>query len=105
MRLTGESKYFYKISEASKIVGVKQSVLRYWEKEFNLSKKKSKTAHRRYSKEDIEKFLKIKHLLYEKKIRIAKAKEILLNHSDKITTSFIIKELKDILNVLKRCGA
>ena len=106
MRLTKDNKFYYKISEASEIVGVKQSVLRYWEKEFNLNtRKKSKTAHRRYTKEDIEKFLKIKFLLYEKKIKIAKAKEILTYQPKKLTISRLISELKEILKILKGCGA
>jgi len=106
MKLIREDKYFYKISEASKIVGVKQSVLRYWEKEFNLNlKKKSKKSHRRYTREDIEKFLKIKYLLYEKKIKIAKAKEILSNHSKRFTSSDLVYELKEVLRILKSVGA
>ncbi len=106
MKLTKGNKYFYKISEASKIVGVKQSVLRYWEKEFNLnSRKKTKTSHRRYTREDIEKFLKIKYLLYEKKIKISKAKEILFSQPKRITYSELINELKEILTILKGRGA
>ncbi len=106
MKLTKQNKYFYKISEASKIVGVNQSVLRYWEKEFNLNlKKKSKTSHRRYTREDIDKFLKIKYLLYEKKIKISKAKELLSNQSKKITSSDLIHELKEVLKILRSCGA
>ena len=106
MKLIKQNKYFYKISEASKIVGVKQSVLRYWEKEFNLNlKKKNKASHRRYTREDIEKFLKIKYLLYEKKIKISKAKELLSEQSKKITSSDLIFELKEVLKILKDCGA
>jgi DNA-binding transcriptional MerR regulator len=70
LRLFSE-KIFYKIGEASKIVGVEPYVLRYWETEFSFLKpKKSKSGQRIYTKDDIEIALQIKHLLYEEKYTI-----------------------------------
>lgn len=64
-------KLFYKIGEASKIIGVEPYVLRYWETEFPFLKpKKSKSGQRIYTKDDIEIALQIKHLLYEEKYTI-----------------------------------
>ncbi len=106
MKSINLSKYYYTIGETSKIVGVKQSVLRYWEKEFNISNGKySKNSHRRYSKEDVKKFLKIKYLLYEKKIKISKAKELIYSRKKSLSKIEIINELRNILNILKGCGA
>lgn len=64
-------KLFYKIGEASKIVGVEPYILRYWETEFPFLKpKKSKSGQRIYTKGDIEIALQIKHLLYKERYTI-----------------------------------
>lgn len=57
---------FYKIGEASRIVGVEPYVLRFWEKEFPfLRPKKTKTGQRLYTKKEIEMLLLIKRMLYD----------------------------------------
>ncbi|MCS7203523.1 MAG: MerR family transcriptional regulator [Thermodesulfovibrio sp.] len=57
---------FYKIGEASKIVGVEPYVLRFWEKEFPFLKpKKTKTGQRLYTKKEIDMLLSIKRMLYD----------------------------------------
>jgi DNA-binding transcriptional MerR regulator len=69
-------KYFYKIGETAKKIGVEPYVVRYWEKEFSFLKPhKSKSSHRLYSKSDIEKLLLIKDCLYDKRFTIEGAKK------------------------------
>jgi DNA-binding transcriptional MerR regulator len=64
-------KLFYKIGEASSLVGVESYVLRYWESEFPfLSPRKSKSGQRIYTKKDIDLLLQIKRLLYEERYAI-----------------------------------
>jgi len=64
-------KLFYRIGEASKIVGVQSHVLRYWETEFPFLKpRKNKSGHRVYVKRDIESLLNIKRLLYKERYTI-----------------------------------
>lgn len=64
-------KLFYKIGEASKLVGVETYVLRYWESEFPfLSPRKSKSGQRIYAKKDVDLLLLIKRLLYEERYTI-----------------------------------
>lgn len=64
-------KLFYKIGEASKIVGVNPYVLRFWESEFPFIKpKKTKGGQRLYTKKEIETILLIKKMLYEEKYTI-----------------------------------
>jgi DNA-binding transcriptional MerR regulator len=82
--LLGESpapipeKMFFRIGEASKLVGVPTHVLRFWETEFPaLSPKKSGRGHRLYRRKDVELFLEIKHLLYEKRFTIEGARQAL----------------------------
>ena len=68
---------YYTIGEVSEIVGIKDHVIRFWEKEFDeLSPYISKKGNRRrYTKADIELIRKIKELLYEEKFTIMGAKK------------------------------
>lgn len=53
---------YFMISDAAKKVNVENHVLRYWEEELDLPIKRNEMGHRHYSKEDIEKFIRIKDL-------------------------------------------
>ena len=71
-------KMFFRVSETSRMVGVPAHVLRFWETEFPaLSPKKSGRGHRLYHRKDVELFLQIKHLLYEKRFTIEGARQTL----------------------------
>jgi len=66
------SKKYYKIGEISKFLGIKTSVLRFWEEKFpQLKIKKNKSSgHRRYTQKDFELIIKIHDLLYKKGFKI-----------------------------------
>ncbi len=71
-------KLYFRIGEASKLLGVEPYVLRYWETEFpSLSPKKSDTGHRLYRRKDVEQLLLIKELLYAKRFTIEGARQTL----------------------------
>ena len=94
-------KFFYKIGEVSKIVGVEPHVLRYWEKEFGFDKlKRPKAKQRQYEKKDILRFIKIKKLLHENKYTIEGAKIILNKSKRSYSTNFLITELEQIKNII-----
>ena len=58
-----EEKRYYSISEVSRITGLEQYVLRYWEKEFSsLKPRKNRGGNRLYTSRDIELINRIKHL-------------------------------------------
>lgn len=68
-------KMYYRIGEASELVGEKPHVLRYWESEFRgLRPQKSSKGQRVYSRRDIDLLLKVKHLLKEQRFTIEGAK-------------------------------
>lgn len=99
----------FSIKEVSNISNVKPYVLRYWEKEFNLIIPiKSKGGQRKYRKDDVEKILYIKDLLYRQKYTIAGAKRRIIAEKKaqeeiKSLPEFIRdlkKELKSILKIL-----
>ncbi|MFQ6611528.1 MAG: MerR family transcriptional regulator [Fidelibacterota bacterium] len=68
-------KLYYSIGEVSKITGLKQYVLRYWETEFRqLNPSKNKAGNRTYRQKDIDLILQIKDLLYQRRFTIEGAR-------------------------------
>ena len=89
----------YSIGQASKIVKLRQSVLRFWESEFEqLNPEKTEGGTRKYSDNDIDLIFKIKDLLYNQKYTIEGAKtklRLLGNNQNK--KGLDIQELKEIV--------
>jgi len=80
LKVKTKDKLYYSISEVSQITGIKQYVLRFWEKEFGLLRpKKTKAGNRSYQPKDIDLINQIKHLLYEEGYTIEGAKSKLKN--------------------------
>lgn len=71
-------KKYFKIGEASSLLGVKPHVLRYWESEFpQIKPYKSRTGQRLYRKRDVEALMHIQRLLYQERYTIAGARQAL----------------------------
>jgi DNA-binding transcriptional MerR regulator len=70
------------IGDVSKICGVPEYTIRYWEREFQKELVPSRTPgrQRRYRDEDIKKLLQIKKLLWTDKFSIKGAKRILVGN-------------------------
>ncbi|MHB1661082.1 MAG: MerR family transcriptional regulator [bacterium] len=107
-----DEKYYYKIGEAAKKIGIEPYVIRYWETEFSFLKPyKSKSSHRLYSKADVERILLVKDYLYNKKFTIEGAKKAIRSKlSDSSADKYVkyesgnatlIKGVKDELNSIK----
>ena len=64
----------YKIGALAKMLHVEKFVIRFWEKEFNIAPGRSDGGQRSYTKEEVDLFKNIKHLLYEKKFTVAGAR-------------------------------
>lgn len=78
MKHIGIKKLYYSISEVSKITGLEQYVLRYWESEFpQLKPQKNRAGNRIYTNKDIKLILYIKTLLRDEKYTIEGAKKVL----------------------------
>ncbi len=78
MKDFGLRKLYYSISEVSKLTGLEQYILRYWETEFeSLKPGKNRAGNRIYTNKDIKLILQIKKLLREEKYTIEGAKKIL----------------------------
>lgn len=90
-------KLYFRIGEVSRLAGVKQYVLRYWETEFpGIGPRKSGSNHRLYRRKDVELILEIKHLLYEKRYTIEGARKHLQEQSKLATVPLAAKPPKPV---------
>ena len=71
------NKLYFRIGEVADIVGVDSHVLRYWEKEMEMSPHRSNSGQRLYRKADITQFMKIKHLVHDEGYTIGGARKAL----------------------------
>jgi len=98
-------KMYYSMSSVSGMFKVNQSLIRFWENEFDILKpKKNGKGDRLFRPEDIKNLKLIYHLLRERKYTIEGAKEFLKNNKkaeEKFTTIESLKRLKGFLNELK----
>ena len=76
------SKRYFPIREASALCGVKDYVLRFWEKEFSQLRPMKRGSQRAYRAKDILIARRIRELLYGDGYRIDAAREI-LNKEDR----------------------
>lgn len=76
--IDNDKKLYYSISEVSQILELKETLLRFWEKEFpQIAPRKGSRGIRRYTKEDIETIRTIRDLVKGRGLKIAAAREVL----------------------------
>ena len=95
-------KLYYTIGEVAEMFHVNTSLIRFWEKDFDIIKpKKNKKGNRLFTKEDIDNFHLIYHLVKEKGMKLKGAKKKLQdNKEDTINNLEIIKALTIIRKML-----
>ena len=103
MNLDLPEKLYYSIGEIAEAFGVKTSLLRFWEKEFELLKpKKNLKGTRRYSRVDIENIGLIYNLVKKRGFTIDGAKEKIKYDSDKINILKKLEKLKSTLEDIRK---
>ncbi|HMC99980.1 MAG TPA: MerR family transcriptional regulator [Ferruginibacter sp.] len=99
------SKMYYSISSVADMFKVNQSLIRFWENEFDILKpKKNGKGDRLFRPEDVKNLKLIYHLLRERKYTIEGAKDFLKknkNADEKFMMIESLKKLKGFLNELK----
>jgi DNA-binding transcriptional MerR regulator len=95
-------KLYYSIGEVAKIFDVNTSLIRFWEKEFDIIKpKKNKKGNRFFTKQDIDNFHLIYHLVKERGMTLQGAKKKLKENKEDTLNNFeIVKSLSEIKNLL-----
>lgn len=98
-------KMYYAISIVADMFKVNQSLIRFWENEFDILKpRKNGKGDRLFRPEDIKNLQLIYHLLRERKYTIEGAKEFLKNNKkadEKFAMIASLKKIRGFLNELK----
>ena len=95
-------KLYYSIGEVAEMFNVNPSLIRYWEKEFDIIKpKKNKKGNRFFTIEDIEHFHIIYYLVKELGLTLKGAQKKLKENKEGVMNNFeVIKSLKEIKTLL-----
>lgn len=91
-------KLYYTIGEVAKMFNVNTSLIRFWEKEFDIIKPhKNKKGNRLFTPQDVDNFHLIYHLVKEKGMTLKGAdKKLKENKEDTLENFEIVKRLQDI---------
>jgi DNA-binding transcriptional MerR regulator len=95
-------KLYYSIGEVADMFEVNVSLIRFWEKEFDILKpKKNKKGNRMFTQKDMENLKIIYHLVKERGFTLEGAKKKLKdNKEDTVDNIEIVNRLKDIRQFL-----
>lgn len=98
MHIDLPEKRYYAIGEVAKAFGVNTSLIRFWEKEFNVLKpKKNAKGNRKFTPEDIKNLKLIYHLVKERGFTLEGAKTHLKEEDKAALNNFeIIDTLENI---------
>ncbi len=93
------TKLYYSIGEVADMFKVNASLIRFWEKEFDILKpKKNKKGNRLFTPEDLENLKIIYHLVKERGYTLQGAKEKLKGNKDDVAHN---TEVVNSLNKIK----
>ena len=95
-------KLYYSIAEVANIFEVNTSLIRFWEKEFDIIRPhKNKKGNRLFTQKDIDHFHLIYHLVKERGMTLKGAQKKLKENKDETQNNFeVVKRLQDIRQVL-----
>ena len=98
MHIDLPEKLYYSIGEVAKAFDVNASLIRFWEKEFDVLKpKKNAKGNRRFTPQDIKNLELIYHLVKERGFTLDGAKTHLKENKQKTLDQFdIIRKLKTV---------
>jgi DNA-binding transcriptional MerR regulator len=104
MKVGLPEKLYYNIGEVAEAFDVNTSLIRFWEKEFDIIKpKKNAKGNRKFTPQDIEHFELIYHLVKERGFTLEGAKLHLKEHKAETLSKFeIIRKLKKIKSELQQ---
>jgi DNA-binding transcriptional MerR regulator len=99
---TKVEKLYYSIGEVAAMFNVNTSLIRFWEKEFEMIRpKKNKKGNRLFTQKDIDNFHIIYHLVKENGMTLRGAKKKMKENKEDTEHNFeIIKSLENIREML-----
>ena len=95
-------KLYYTIGEVAEMFNVNTSLIRFWEKEFDIIKPhKNKKGNRLFTPQDVENFHLIYHLVKEKGLTLKGAEKKLKDNKEDTVQNFeVIQKLQNIKELL-----
>jgi len=98
MHIDLPEKLYYGIGEVAEAFGVNTSLIRFWEKEFDIIKpKKNAKGNRKFTPQDIKNLELIYHLVKERGFTLEGAKTHLKEEGQKTMNNFeIIRKLENV---------
>jgi DNA-binding transcriptional MerR regulator len=103
MKISLPEKLYYNIGEVADAFEVNTSLIRFWEKEFDIIKpKKNAKGNRKFTPQDVEHFELIYHLVKERGFTLDGAKLHLKESKSETLSKFeLIRKLKHIKSELQ----
>ncbi len=90
------SRVYYSIGEVAKMFDVNTSLIRFWEKEFDVLRPyKNKKGTRHFTQRDVDNLHTIYHLVKERGFTLKGAKEKLRNNPEEVKKDIEIKKTLD----------
>jgi len=96
------SKLYYSISEVSAMFGVNASLIRFWEKEFDIIKpRKNAKGNRLFTHQDIDNISLIHHYVKERRLTLEGTRQKIKENRDDVEHTFkIVQSLKKVRAML-----
>lgn len=95
MHIDLPEKLYYSMGELTKAFQVNASLIRFWEKEFDiLQPKKNSRGNRKFTKDDVKHLQTIYHLVKERGFTLEGAREYMKSHKNELSQLEIIKKLE-----------
>ncbi len=97
------NKLYYSIGEVAKMFNVNTSLIRYWEKEFDVIKPhRNQKGNRMFTTKDIENFHIIYHLVKERGMTLTGARKKLAdNREDTLNNIEVVRRLENMKHLLQ----
>ena len=95
-------KLYYSIGEVADMFNVNSSLIRFWEKEFDIIRpKKNKKGNRFFTQQDIDNIRLIYHLVKERGLTLNGARKKIRENKEDTNNSYeVVKTLTEIKNML-----
>ena len=95
-------KLYYSIGEVAEMFNVNASLIRFWEKEFDIIKpKKNKKGNRFFTQQDIDNIRLIYHLVKERGLTLNGARKKIRENKDDTNHNYdVVQTLTEIRNML-----
>jgi DNA-binding transcriptional MerR regulator len=102
-----DPRIYYTIGEVAQMFNVNTSLIRFWEKEFDIIQpKKNKKGNRLFTPKDVDNFHKIFHLVKERGFTLQGAKDALKVNAEQVDKEFeiakVLEKMKAFLLLVKK---